>query len=252
MTVTLQQVVGDFSGRVPEMGLGHPLVGGFVGEDVQRAGEGGIRRIEAERRLRVARDGRHVDVALEATRAPECGPVVDDRQADPANVVADQVVKGQSLRRLEFKVREDDEEVVEVPVGLVEAPSNGDPRRIIGRDAIGFGGVVVRAVVLDDRDGADVPGDARSGVGKGSEPARELPKATRPVDGIEPIRRGRGGREHEGREASHGQGEGGGRAHPACPAAVYQVRNLPRRAVNASRPLAGLKVRRPGPGSQSG
>ena len=224
MAVSLQQLVGYRPRRVAEMGFGHPLMRGLVREDVERSGEARIGRIEAERRLRVARDRRHVDVTLEASRAAEREPVVEDRKADAADVVADEVMKGEGLRRLELEVREDDEQVVGVAVALVEAPRDRGPRRVVRRDSVGLGRVVARTVVLDDRDRADVTRNTGSGVGKGRQSSCELAEPPPSVDRIELVSRGRSGCGQEGREAGHGQREGGGRAHAACPAAVHLVR----------------------------
>ena len=67
-------------------------------------------------------------------------------------------MEGGGLGRLEIEVGEDDQEVVVVGVGLVEAAPHPGPGLVVQRP-IAEARVVVGAVVLDDRDLTDISGE---------------------------------------------------------------------------------------------
>ena len=82
-------------------------------------------------------------------------------------------MKGAGVARIELEVREDDEEVVVVTMGLVEPATHAGPGLIVEGPAF-QPLVVAAAVVLDDGDLAHVPSE--SGVGKGFESRPDLEK----------------------------------------------------------------------------
>jgi hypothetical protein len=91
--------------------------------------------------------------------------------ADALHVVADEAVEGECLPRVELEVREDDQEVVVVSMGLVETQRDRDAGVVV-RDTTREVLVVVGAVVLDDDDVADVA----ESTGEGGERRRLRPR----------------------------------------------------------------------------
>ncbi len=160
-----QEVGGVLPHSVQVVHPGEPLVTHLVGEDVEGGRETRVAGVDAQRGTRVPGESSHVDVRLQPARAPEERTVVGDELVDALHVVADEVVERRCVARVELEVRENNQKVVVVPVGLVEPLGHGGPRSVVG-DSAGDFHVVVGAVPLDDGDRSHVPGDPGPGIGE--------------------------------------------------------------------------------------
>ena len=232
-----------------------PLVGDLVSNGVERVGEAGLTGNGAQVDERANRAGSrgvsgdrgHVDVALKPTRRAEGLPVVDNGQVDARDVVAHEVVERQSRRAvddgLELEVGEDDEEVVRVAVGLVEGPGHRGAGSVVG-DAP-FEGVVVAAVVLDDGDGARIPGD-RGGLERAQTPG---PGLEQPRSRYDPFLLGplvRGGSDERATPQEQKSCERGEDSARSIPLSAPVTRQRPPRNPAASSPAEVLSVVCPG------
>ncbi len=141
-------------------------------EHTEGRAKAGTRRLQAESPRPVLRDGSHVDEALEAPGAPVARTVIEGGAANAGGVVANAVVDAVRTQTIEIEVGEDDEEIVEIPVGLDELAGDGMAGRGV-QLAVHVFGVVVGAVVLEDGDVTFVVDESRPALRKDSGRDRE-------------------------------------------------------------------------------